>query len=116
MQLEQNVVKINVLAQLAARCLKNIAVQEQWDLRTLQKEYKTEKKGSGVNFATSPEYQELREKLQALPAKDRAYHFLRLQIEDASKDAGYYQEKADRIEAALLEEQVSEDPEFALLE
>ena len=56
MQLEQNVVKINVLAQLVAMCLKNIAAQEQWDLRTLQKECKTEKKGSGVNFATSPEY------------------------------------------------------------
>ena len=115
-QLEQNIIKIRMLETLAASCARNIAAKEKWDLRTLKKDVKTEKKTSGVSFVNSPELNELKEKLRGIPKRDHAYHLVTLQIEEAKTHTKFYQKKVDKFESELLREQVYENPELAELE
>ena len=87
--LEQNIIKICMLQQLAALCAKNVEKNEAWDLRTLKKDVKTERKGGVVVF-NSPELLEYKDKVKDLPQKDQAFQVVHLQIEEAKDHSGIY--------------------------
>ena len=88
--LEQNVIKIRMLETLAGMCARNVAAKEKWDLRTLKKDVKTEKKTSGVSFVNSPELNAVKEKLAGIPKREHAYHMVTMQIEEAKTHTNFY--------------------------
>ena len=50
--LEENVIKIRALQAIKELCAKNQAYNEKWDLRTLKKDVRTERKSTAITWST----------------------------------------------------------------
>ena len=97
--LEENIIKIRVLEAIQNLCIQNQAYSEKWDLRTLKKDVKTERKSTGITWSSPKEMREIKEKLQGIPPKDHAIHLIKLQMEEAKTHQEIYKQKAEKFEA-----------------